>query len=78
MTNLKRLRLKSGLTQSQLAQITGLNLRTLQYYEQGINKIDQARLTTLLKIAIALECKIKDLLEEPESITLCKKYESFN
>ena len=78
MTNLKRLRLKSGLTQSQLAQITGLNLRTLQYYEQGINKIDQARLTTLLKIAIALTCKIKDLLEEQESITLCKKYESFN
>lgn len=78
MTNLKRLRLKSGLTQSQLAQITGLNLRTLQYYEQGINKIDQARLTTLLKIAIALTCKIKDLLEEQESITLCKKYENLN
>ncbi len=78
MTNLKRLRLKSGLTQSQLAQVTGLNLRTLQYYEQGINKIDQARLTTLLKIAIALECKIKDLLEEQESIALCKKYEKLN
>ena len=78
MTNLKRLRLKSGLTQSQLAQSTGLNLRTLQYYEQGINKIDQARLTTLLKIAIALTCKIKDLLEEQESIILCKKYENLN
>lgn len=74
MTKLKMLRMQKGLTQSQLAEKTGLNLRTLQYYEQGINKIDRARLDTLLKLAIVLDCEIRDLLEDPESTQLCDEY----
>lgn len=77
MTKLKTIRMKTGLTQSQLAKEADLNLRTLQYYEQGINKIDSARLTTLLKISIVLNCRIRDLLEDPKSIELCKEYEDF-
>lgn len=74
MTKLKMLRMQKNLTQAQLAKQTDLNIRTLQYYEQGINKIDQARLATLLKLSIALNCEVKDLLEDPELIQLCENY----
>lgn len=74
MTNLKALRLEIGLTQSQLSEKTGLNIRTLQYYEQGVNKIDNARLDTILKLCIALQCEIDELIEDKNLVSLYTKY----
>lgn len=74
MTNLKALRLEIGLTQSQLSEKTGLNMRTLQYYEQGVNKIDNARLDTILKLCIALQCEIDELIEDKNLASLYIKY----
>jgi transcriptional regulator with XRE-family HTH domain len=63
MSKLKRIREEKNITQSKLSEVSGVNLRILQYYEQGYKDINNAKGITLYKIAQALECKIEDLLE---------------
>lgn len=66
MTKLKEMRLQRGISQSQLAAKSGVDVRVLQSYEQGLRKIDGAKIQTLLSLATALECKISDIVENPE------------
>ena len=42
-TNLKQKRMHAHLSQSQLAQISGIPVRTLQQYEHGHKNINKAR-----------------------------------
>lgn len=63
---LQDVRKKRGLSQSQLAEKSGVSLRMLQHYEQGYKNIDHAKLETLCNIAKALECPITDVLTSPE------------
>lgn len=63
MTNLKRIRTESGITQLELAVRSGVNLRTLQDYEQGRKPINQAAAITVLRIAQELGVTVEDLLE---------------
>lgn len=63
MTKLKAIRQNSGLSQSQLSDKSGVNLRTLQYYEQGYKDINNAQVITLFKLAQVLGVNIEDLLE---------------
>ena len=63
MTKLKEVRQAKGLTQKQLAEVTGNSLRTLQHYEQGSKDLNQAAATTVYGLAKALGVKIEDLLE---------------
>lgn len=60
--NLKYMRECLGITQKELAQRSSLNLRTIQNYEQGVNDISKASFNKLIKIALALECNIEDIL----------------
>lgn len=76
MKKLKQLRMAQGLSQSQLAEKAGLNVRVLQHYEQGTKNFDHARIDILLKYCIALNCKLSDLIENPEYLDLLKKYEA--
>ena len=73
-TKLQRMRLSRNLTQVELAQKTGLNLRTLQYYEQGNKPIESARLDKLLKLCIALKFEINDIIDNPNSDHLYNEY----
>ena len=72
---LKSLRLAAGLSQSQLAKATGLNVRTLQHYEQGSKDLNAAKLATLLKICNALGCRLEDILNDPTILDELDKYE---
>ena len=63
MSNLKTIREASGLSQAKLAEISGVSLRMISYYEQGYKDINKVQGITLYKIAQALNCKIEDLLE---------------
>lgn len=74
MVKLKEMRQAKGLSQSQLAEKAGLNVRTLQHYEQGSKIFDHARLDTILKCAIALSCKIEELIDNKEYLELIKTY----
>lgn len=76
MKKLKQLRIKAGLSQSQLAEKASLNVRVLQHYEQGSKNFDHARIDILLKYCLTLNCKLSDLIEDPEYLDLLKKYEA--
>jgi len=51
------------LSQSQLASLSGVPLRTLQQYEQRQKRLDAARADSLLSLAQALHCPPANLLE---------------
>jgi len=63
MTNLKRIRKASDLSQTKLAELSGVNIRMIQHYEQGVKDINAAAALTVYKLAQALACTVEDLLE---------------
>lgn len=75
VTRLKAKRLEAGLSQSQLAEKADIPFRTLQCFEQGAKPIEQARLSTILKAAIALNCKIEDIIDSQDILELLAVYE---
>lgn len=64
-TKLKRIRENRGLSQAELANESGVHLRSIQMYEQKANDIDKAQAKTLYKLSRVLGCNIEDLLENP-------------
>lgn len=63
MNNLQEYRKKRNISQRQLAEQTGVNLRTLQDYEQGRKPISQAAAVTVYQIAKALGVTVEDLIK---------------
>lgn len=63
---LKTIRENRGVSQSELAKLSGVNLRSIQMYEQKINDIDKAQAGTLYKLSRVLGCTVEELLESPE------------
>ena len=72
---LKTLRRAAGLSQAQLGEMTGLNFRTLQHYEQGTKDLNAAKLQTLLKLCNALNCALSDIITDPDVLELLAVYE---
>lgn len=62
-TNLQYRRAIMRITQSALAERTGVNVRMIQHYEQGAKDINAAAALTVYKLAQALDCTVEDLLE---------------
>lgn len=62
-TNLKALRLDAGLSQSELAEISDIPVRTIQQYEQKQKNINAAKAETVVKLAKALNCTVEALME---------------
>lgn len=65
--SLKSLRLQCGLNQTELAAISGVNLRSLQDYEQGHKSLYSAKGDTILRLSRALGCRMEDILVEEEN-----------
>lgn len=65
-TQLKTIRENRGISQIELAKLSGVNIRSIQMYEQKINDIDKAQAGTIYKLSRVLGCTIEDLLEHPE------------
>lgn len=63
MSNLKNIRSRRGISQGKLAELSGVSVRMIQYYEQGVNDINLAQAITVHKLAQALECNMEELLE---------------
>ena len=62
-TNLKRKRLAAGLSQSRLADMAGVPVRTIQQYEQGQKDINKARAEYVIALSHELYCDPQALLE---------------
>lgn len=63
IVNLKRYRETLDLSQSQLAEQSGVSIRTIQAYEQKEKDINKASVSILAALAEVLKCSINDLLE---------------
>lgn len=63
MSNLKELRKKAGLSQKELSEYSGVNVRMIQHYEQGFKDINKANGEILYKLAVSLSCNMEDLLD---------------
>lgn len=59
---LKTWRQKRQLSQSQLARISGVNLRSIKAYEQGDLDIGKAQYETLASLASTLSCEVRDII----------------
>lgn len=75
MAKLQDVRIDRQMTQKQLAEQANISFRMLQSYEQGAKQIDNARLETLLKICLALGCKLEEVIEREDLLQLVKEYE---
>lgn len=68
---LRQLREHRGYSQRDVARLSGVSIRVVQAYEQGQNKLLNAKLRTICKIALALNASILDVVEDDEIV---KKY----
>lgn len=64
VTNLKKIRNARNLSQRRLSELSGVELRSVQMYEQRRNDINKAQAGTLHRLARVLGCDVEDLLEE--------------
>lgn len=62
MNKLKQIREAAGITQAELAKLTGISVRVIQNYEQGTRDLNGARAITVYQISKALGCTVEDLL----------------
>ena len=62
-TNLKRIRTAYGYSQSELARMSNVSLRSIQMYEQRNKDINKARSGTVMSLARTLGCSMEALLE---------------
>ena len=60
---LKELREERGFSRRKLAERSGVNLRSIQDYEQGHKKISSAKSETVYRLSLALGCSADELLE---------------
>lgn len=62
MSNLKRIRELRNLTQAELSEKSGVNIRMIQHYEQGTKDIKKGNVMTVLSLADALRCDVRDII----------------
>lgn len=60
MDKLKAKRIEKGLTQEQLGKAVGVSYRAIYQYESGRR---EPNLKTLRALALALKCKIDDIVD---------------
>lgn len=58
-----RFRAYHNLSQAMLAEKSGVSIRLVQSYEQGLRDINKAQLSTVVKLSEVLECEPTDLIE---------------
>ena len=68
LTTITEIRKHKGITQQELAIKSKVNIGTIRALEEGINNPKQAKLSTLLAIAKALNVKLIHLFPDEKSI----------
>ena len=63
---LQEVRKAAGLSQSELAKLSGVNVRTIQEYEYGRKIVDTAKISITVALAEALQVPMSELLEDTE------------
>lgn len=68
MFKLEEIRKAKGLTRKELAKESGVGEMTIVCLEDGKNDPNNAKLSTLVKLAKALHCKVRDFYPNERSI----------
>jgi len=63
-TNIKMLRQRAGLSQRELAELSGIPIRTIQQYEQRQKNINKAQVEYIVALSKVLCCEMEDLVEK--------------
>lgn len=63
LSNLKDIRENKGFSRRELATLSGVNVNTINFLENGWNNVENVRLSTLVKLSKALHCKVVDLVD---------------
>lgn len=71
--SLREIRKDRGWLPSELSKRSGVNKQMIQFYENGTKDINGARLKTLLKLCSALNCKLSDIVTDPETVKMLKE-----
>lgn len=61
-SKLKKYRISQGLTQHGLADLSGVNIKSITLYEQKPETINKASVSTVSALAECCNCSIEDLL----------------
>ena len=72
-TKFKKIRKSKGFSARRLAELSGVSIQTIQFYDQNILNINNAKINTLAKLVHVLECDITDVLEDENLIKMLKK-----
>lgn len=62
-TNLRRIRMSAGISQGDLARLSGVPVRMIQHYEQRVKNINRAAYETVAQLAQSLHCRPESLTE---------------
>ena len=62
LSSVQRFRKATGLTQQELANKTGINIRQIQKYEYGEYDTGKMMLRNAIALADALECDVRELI----------------
>ena len=62
--NLERIRKEQGLSRRELALLSGVKEVSIHHLEKGFTDVNNVKLSTLIKLAKALHCKVVDLLDK--------------
>lgn len=62
-TPVQKLRIKKGLSQSQMAQLMGINTRSYITLEKS-HFLHKREITQIIRLCLILECSISDLIED--------------
>lgn len=63
-SRLKKARISRGHTQESLAELSGVNIKSIASYEQNPGKLMAASIGTVFKLASALNCDVQDIINE--------------
>lgn len=63
VSNLKLMRIKKGMKQTDLATASGVPLKCIGNYEQLRRDINRARVDIVYRLATSLGCKMEEILE---------------
>lgn len=63
MTKLQMIRKEKMLSQRELAEMSGISIRMIQHYEQGRFNFANIGVDIMIRLALALNCNLSDLLD---------------
>lgn len=68
-SKLKKARISNGYTQDSLAELSGVNIKSIAAYEQNPSKLANASVSTVMRLCDCLGCDIEDIINK-ESIDM--------